>query len=157
MQTKCVYIILTPLITHGKTTIKSQTLCFMLLIKKCYELYFGCKVGDKDKSWAPDICNVCEAAHRIGKWFAPLAIPMVWRKPNDHSSECYFCLTNIIRVTSKSKHTVKYRDLPSARGLSHTLNSFLYQSLWKIWLLVMTTLMLTKITHSKKGTILIVI
>jgi hypothetical protein len=38
--------------------IKSQRLYFIPLIKKCYELYFGCKVGDKDKSWAPDICHV---------------------------------------------------------------------------------------------------
>jgi hypothetical protein len=42
------------------------------------------------------------------------AVPMVWRKPKDHSSDCYFCLTNITGITSKSKHAVKYPNVPSA-------------------------------------------
>jgi hypothetical protein len=32
----------------------------------------------------------------------------------DHSSDCYFCLTNITGITSKSKHTVKYPNVPPA-------------------------------------------
>jgi hypothetical protein len=39
---------------------------------------------------------------------------MVWREPKDHLSDCYFCLTNIKVITSKSKHTVKYPNVPSA-------------------------------------------
>jgi hypothetical protein len=39
---------------------------------------------------------------------------MVWREPTDLSSDCYFCFTNIIEITSKSKHKVKFPDLPSA-------------------------------------------
>ena len=31
---------------------------FYLLIKKCYELHFGCKVGDRHTSWAPHICCI---------------------------------------------------------------------------------------------------
>jgi hypothetical protein len=39
------------------------------------------------------------------------AVPLVWREPKD----CYFCLTNITGITSsKSKHTVKYPNVPSA-------------------------------------------
>ena len=49
------------------------------------------------------------------------AIPMVWREPQDHSSDCYFCITQIKGVSSKSKHTVKYPDLPSAmRPVPHS-------------------------------------
>ena len=33
-----------------------------------------------------------------------------------YSSNCYFCLTNITGITSKSKHTVKYPNLPSAHS-----------------------------------------
>ena len=44
----------------------------------------------------------------------PFAIPMVWREPTDHVSDCYFCLTSITGVTAKSKHTVQYPNLPSA-------------------------------------------
>jgi tRNA splicing endonuclease len=43
---------------------------------------------------------------------------MVWRKPKDHSSDCYFSLRNI---TSKSKHIVKYPDLSSAMRTVHTV------------------------------------
>jgi len=48
-----VYIILTHVVN-----IKSKRLYFTPLIKKYYELYFGCKVSDKDKSWAPNTCHV---------------------------------------------------------------------------------------------------
>ncbi|GFV73609.1 uncharacterized protein TNCV_1269891 [Trichonephila clavipes] len=49
------------------------------------------------------------------------AIPMIWREPKDHSSDSYFCLTNIRGITSKSKHTVVYPDLQSAmRPVPHS-------------------------------------
>jgi len=44
----------------------------------------------------------------------PFTIPIAWRQPTDHVSDCYFCLTSITGVTAKSKHTVQYPDLPSA-------------------------------------------
>jgi hypothetical protein len=46
---------------------------------------------------------------------------MVWRQPNDHVSDCSFCLSSIAGVTSKSKHTVQYPNLPSAiRPVPHS-------------------------------------
>jgi len=49
------------------------------------------------------------------------AIPMVWREPQDHSSDCYFCVTQVKGISNKSKHTVKYPNLPSAvRPVSHS-------------------------------------
>ena len=51
------------------------------------------------------------------------AIPMVWREPQDHSSDCYLCITQIKGISSKSKHTVKYQNLPSAmRPVPHSEN-----------------------------------
>ena len=45
----------------------------------------------------------------------------LWREPQDHSSDCYFCITQIEGVSSKSKHTVKYPNLPSAmRPVPHS-------------------------------------
>lgn len=41
-------------------TYKSQRKNFTPLIKKCYHLYFGCKIGDQNKSWVPYIyCVTC--------------------------------------------------------------------------------------------------
>jgi hypothetical protein len=37
---------------------------------------------------------------------------MVWREPTDHVLDCYFCLTSVIGVTAKSRHTVQYPNLP---------------------------------------------
>jgi len=44
----------------------------------------------------------------------PFAVPMVWREPKEHSSDCYFFSTNITGITSKSKHTVQYPHFLSA-------------------------------------------
>jgi len=49
------------------------------------------------------------------------AMPMVWREPQEHSSDCYFCMTQIKGISSKPKHTVKYPNLPSAmRPVPHS-------------------------------------
>ncbi|UYV60728.1 hypothetical protein LAZ67_1002045 [Cordylochernes scorpioides] len=51
----------------------------------------------------------------------PFAVPMIWREPKDHSSDCYFYLTKTTGITSKSRHTVEYPDLPSAmRPVPHS-------------------------------------
>ena len=69
-------------------------------VKKLYELYFGCKVGDQDKRWAPHICCV-RCTSSLSAWVKDkgpglmFGIPMVWREPKDHSTDGYFCLTNI--------------------------------------------------------------
>ena len=101
----------------GKVTFKSQRRSFTSLIKKCYEHYFGRKVGDHDKSWTPHFyCVTC--ARRLAEWAngsrcMPFAIPMVWREPTDYVSDCCFCLTRSTCVTARSKQTVRYPNLPS--------------------------------------------
>ena len=111
----------------GDLTFKDQRRSLTPLVKKCYELYFRCKVGDQDKNWAPHICcSTC--VKRLTDWakgsrHMNFAIPMVWREPQDHSSDCYFCITQIKGISSKSKHTVKYPNLPSAmRPVPHSEN-----------------------------------
>jgi len=100
----------------GEVTFKSRRQSFTPLIKKCCEYYFGCKVGDQDKSLAPHFCCVTCAML--------FAIPMVWREPTDHVSYCFFWLTSITGVTAKSRYTVQYPNLSSAmRPVPHSAES----------------------------------
>jgi len=104
---------------------KDQKRNLTRLVRNCYKMYFGCEVGDQDKTWAPHICcSTC--AKRLTDWangsrHMSFAIPMVWREPRDHSSDCYFCITKIKGINNKSKHTINYPSLPSAmRPVSHS-------------------------------------
>jgi len=103
----------------GEVTLKSRRRSFTPLIKKCDEHYFDYKVGDQDKSWAPQflLCDMCQGSRSM-----PFTIPMVWTEPTDHVSDCYFCLASVTGVTANSKHTVQYPNLPSAmRPVPHIM------------------------------------
>ncbi len=84
----------------GSVTLRQYKRQLTQRVKKLYELYFGCKVGDQDKSWAPHICCV-RCTSSLSAWVKGkgtglmFGVPMVWREPKDHSTDCYFCLTDI--------------------------------------------------------------
>ncbi|ESN93183.1 hypothetical protein HELRODRAFT_181296 [Helobdella robusta] len=69
-------------------------------------LYFGCKLGDQDKNWAPHVrCARCASslsswANRTGGGPA-FGVPMVWREPQNHCTDCYFCSVSISGRNSK--------------------------------------------------------
>ena len=46
----------------------------------------------------------------------PFAVPMVWREPTDHSSNCYFCMTPPVGkgLSRKKKQSIQYPNIPSA-------------------------------------------
>ena len=75
-------------------------------------------MGVQDNSWVPHFCCVT-CARFLTAWAKhsrcmPFIIPMVWKEPIDHVSDCFFCLPSITGVTAKSKYTVQYPNLPSA-------------------------------------------
>lgn len=52
-------------------------------------MLLGCKIGDKDKRWAPHFCyNTC--ASKFRSWLnnksrsMPFAVPMIWREQINH-------------------------------------------------------------------------
>jgi hypothetical protein len=83
-------------------------------------LYFGWKVGDQDKKWAPHMCcTTCSS--KVSAWVnckgrsLPFAGPMIWREPTNHTTECYSCMVPPIKkVWLKKKWTVSYPNIPSA-------------------------------------------
>ena len=46
---------------------------------------------------------------------------MVWREQKDHTTDCYFCLTQIQGYSQKTKKNIAYPNLPSAiRPILHS-------------------------------------
>nr|CAH7753306.1 unnamed protein product [Callosobruchus chinensis] len=109
----------------GEFTLKTQRKPLSPLLKTAYKFYFDCQVGDQDKTWAPSVCcTTCYSS--LIKWLKgtrksmPFAVPMVWREPRCHLTDCYFCMTSTVGFLSKSKHTIQYPNVPSAlRNVSH--------------------------------------
>lgn len=95
-------------------------------VKRAYKAYFEIELGDQDKKWAPHIvCHNCEEMLRDwtkGKRKGlPFGVPMVWREPVDHHSDCYFCMVNIKGVGKKNRHNISYPNIPSAiRPIPHS-------------------------------------
>ena len=46
---------------------------------------------------------------------------MVWREPQNHADDCYFCLTNITGFNASSRKKIKYPNLRSAMNHSDDL------------------------------------
>ncbi|CAH2014076.1 unnamed protein product [Acanthoscelides obtectus] len=107
----------------GDVTFASQRRSITPLITKAYQLYFGCKLGDQDKQWAPHICcNTCASSLRSWlngkKRSMRFAVPMVWREPTNHINDCYFCMVPCVGqatgMSKKKKSVINYPNIPSA-------------------------------------------
>ena len=109
----------------GEVTFKFRRRSFTPLIKKCYVQFFGSKVGDQDKSWAPHYCCVT-CARLLAAWVKgsrcmSFAILLFWTESMDYVPDCYFWLPSITGVTAKPNNTVQYHNLPSAmRPVPHS-------------------------------------
>ena len=89
-------------------------------IKRAYHAYFGIKLGDQDKVWAPHmVCKTC--TENLRRWTKgkksclKFGIPMVWREPTNHVTDCYFCAIDVTGINRKNRSSLKYPDLESAR------------------------------------------
>ena len=115
----------------GCFTVPKQRQNITDFVNKTYLAYFGIKVVDQDKSWAPHkVCRACVENRRQwtkGKWKSWLwlkesfGIPMVWSKPANHVDNCYFCIVNVAGFSSKNKSKISYPNIPSAmRSVTHS-------------------------------------
>lgn len=85
-----------------------------------YEKYFGMKIGDQDKSWAPRvICGTCRS--NLEKWLSgrlkcmPFAVPRIWREPTNHVNDCFFCMTDLSAFKkTKNRANIIYPNIPSS-------------------------------------------
>ena len=84
----------------GKVTLSSRQTKITHFVKQAYYAYFGVKLGDQDKPFAPHMC--CKTyVESLRLWTQrkmkclPFGIPMIWREGKDHITDCYFCMTNL--------------------------------------------------------------
>lgn len=120
MPRKCVNSVDNFCYVCGEVTFASQKRELTPLIKTAYYHYFDCKI-DEDKPWAPHICcNSC--AVNLRGWLnktvrsMPFAVPMTWREPSNHLSDCYFCMVSPLKhgMSRKKKQTIIYPTTTSA-------------------------------------------
>lgn len=109
----------------GNYVVKKQKRNITTFVKKVYFAYFGVKLGDQDKAWAPHtVCCIC--IEELRQWSQGkkksfrFGVPMIWREPRNHIDDCYFCLTNVEGYNLKNKKEISYPNLPSAiRPVNH--------------------------------------
>ena len=127
----------------GKVTFAAQKKTISPIVRKAYHLYFGCKIGNQDKDWAPHICcHTC--AVNLSQWLngkrkaMPFGVPMIWREPTNHIDDCYFCMVPPVSggITKKKKRTVEYPNIPSALWPACIVKVSLSQCLRQIFLSV---------------------
>lgn len=103
----------------GEFVIKKHQRSITEFVKNVYFAYFGVKLGDQQKAWAPHkVCYVC--VEDLRKWSCGkkksfrFGVPMVWREQKNHSDDCYFCSIDVSGYNSKNKNLISYPNLQSA-------------------------------------------
>ena len=89
-------------------TLTRQRHNISLFVKRAYKTYFQVPLGDQEKKWSPHIvCHNCEEMLRDrtkGKQKGlPFGIPMMWREPTEHLTDCYFCLVSTKGIGKKNR------------------------------------------------------
>ena len=95
----------------GRFTRKKDRRNITPFVKNAYHAYFGVKLGDQDKYWAPHkVCITCVSTFSLwmkGKKHFSFGVPMVWREPQNHLNDCYFCAVRVTGLKSKTRSSTK--------------------------------------------------
>ena len=97
-------------------------------VDNLYHAYFGMKLGNQDRSCAPHIlCKACVEHLRQWKndkcYLLKSSLPMIWREPQNHHDDRYFCAFDLVGLNKRTKKSTKftYPSLKSAiRPVAHS-------------------------------------
>ena len=112
----------------GCYTLLRQRRNITSFVKRAYKAYFQISLGDQDKKCSSHIvCHNCEKTLRDwtnGKQKElRFGVPMIWREPRNHVTNCYFCMVNTKDVGKKNQHKISYPSIPLAiRPAPHLKN-----------------------------------
>lgn len=87
-------------------------------LKIAFRNYFGFSVTNQDKEWVPHvICQSCKTVLHMwstgAKRYLAFEVPMLWREPTNHVTDCYICLFEWSGVQNKLSTNIKYANVPS--------------------------------------------
>ena len=110
----------------GEYTFEKNRKTISDFVRRAYLGYFGVKLGDQDRTWAPHIvCKTC--TEHLRQWTngkrkcLRFGVPMVWREPQNHFNDCYFCIVNIKGINQNNRNKWTYPNLASAlRPVPHS-------------------------------------
>ena len=122
----------------GEVLFARQRKAIIAIVRKAYDLYFGSKIGDQDKSWALHIC--CrKCATNLSQWLngkrhaMPFAFPVAWREPSNDTTDCCFRMVPPLLQASKRKRSgqwcIRIYHLLSVH--LHMVKEFLFLNLRK--------------------------
>ena len=122
----------------GKVTLPDRQARTTDFVKKSYHAYFGVKLGDQDKPFAPHIC--CKTCvQNLRDWrnkrkcSMPFGVPMVWREGKDHSTDCYFCMTNLHGINRKTNSMFSIPTFLQQLSQYHTALMSLFRNMTSTW------------------------
>ena len=108
----------------GVFTLSKQRRNISEFVKRAYYCYFNVKIGHQDKPWPVyKVYHSCE--ENLLQWTKgtneiTFKISMVWREPRDHTTDCYFSLTNVKGYTGKTRNLITYAHVNSlTRPVQH--------------------------------------
>ncbi|GFT83345.1 uncharacterized protein TNCV_1555601 [Trichonephila clavipes] len=89
-------------------------------VKTAYHQYFKIKLCNQDKLWVPHIvyqkCAVSLQLWSSEKRDAVMfETPMIWREPQNHHDDCYFCVVKINGINPGNRNKWSYPNLSSAQ------------------------------------------
>ena len=83
------------------------------LVDNLYHAYFEMKIGDQDKPWTPYIvCSTC--IEHLRQWksgkrnLLKFGEPIIWREPQNHHDDCYFCVFDVVGLNKRTKKSNKF-------------------------------------------------
>lgn len=102
----------------GEFVLKRNRKIFTDHYKTIYNSCYPNAMTDFDKSWIPNtLCTYC--ATFLSKWQKGdktkkrFSFPMIWREPENHIDDCYFCLVSTIGFNAKNRSDISYPSVTS--------------------------------------------
>lgn len=87
------------------------------LVRNHYSSYFAIEIQNQDACWVPhSVCSSCKLS--LDRWsrnagHMNFGRPMMWRDPVNHETNCYICLTDVVGLSGRKRHNVKYATVNS--------------------------------------------